>query len=129
MKWDYDNQFLPESVHTLAGFKKTMDLMTSGSYSLGKAAHLAPRMYLEKYILGLGMLLRELGYVQFTEELPENAPTYIGDSKASFACREELLEACSQLANFLRNEAISESAVKDKELKRYVCCYIKIQLY
>lgn len=105
MSWDYGDKFLPETFHTLEGFEKAMELVTSGKLWKGFIPpKLAPQGHVEQFILGVGMTLRDFNHVQFTEELGEDAPLYIGESNVLFARRQELLDACELLRSKLQDD-------------------------
>jgi hypothetical protein len=107
MSWDYGNKFLPEAFHTLDGFEQTMQLVTSEKLWKGFIPpKLAPQGHVERFILGIGMMLRDFNHVQFTEELEENTPSYIGESNILFPRCQELLDACNRLHSELQDDTM-----------------------
>jgi hypothetical protein len=119
MKWDYDGQFLPRECHSVPGFDETMELVT-GSYMLWESpvpGKLAPRIHVESYILGIGMLMRELEHVNNVEELGEDIPLYLGESEMQWERWQDLLNACQVLTAILEEEDHEQEEREDETSK------------
>jgi hypothetical protein len=119
MQWDYDSQFLPEDCHTVKGFEAILELVTD--FTLWESpipGKLAPQPNVEGYILGMGMLLRDMKHVQFTEELGEETPVYIGDSAMQWGKCQDLLNTCKVLTAALDEEQEEEVVVVNAREKK-----------
>jgi hypothetical protein len=116
MNWDYSSRFLPEECHTLSGFETMMDEVIGLQYLASPfLGQLCPRPYFERYILGVGLILRDLNHIHFSEEFEEDVPLYIGESEMIWARRQDLLDACQLVTESLIDKEVSKKRKRPQQ--------------
>ncbi|KLO05059.1 hypothetical protein SCHPADRAFT_896564 [Schizopora paradoxa] len=83
--------YLPKDIHELRGFTAFLDWAKERSFT-GATGSLVVKELLLQLCLGIGLLLREISFINDTEdgEFPEDAPIYLRDSRLDMGKYEEI---------------------------------------